>query len=313
MPWGAAASAFKIPIGQPSLYETVKYEKEWRFASAGPLVPEQIAELNAEAPIDVVGLDPRFGRVFTGDKSGALKVFDLAGGGVCTHTYRQGDCWIWVAKSCATWASTMGHEPSMPRFGIGEAAAAGGSRAAARGEDGEGEDGGGLKDEELEQVADGVWVPVRAGAPVRMLQPAEEAGAPPDYLGDGNVFFTGNTLGEVRLYDLRAAVAVQRVRVAPDHMRAAFHGGGAPITGVQPDYAHHRFTTSSFDGAMRVFDTRTFRPALVIPCFSPDDDSGRLARVDITPTMAASGGMDGALYIADFLGDAARHEASVAR
>jgi hypothetical protein len=74
--------------------------------------------------------------------------------------------------------------------------------------------------------------------------------------------------------------------VAPDNMRAAFHGGGAPITGIQPDYAHHRFTTSSFDGAMRVFDLRTFRPSLLIPCFAPGDDSGRLARVDITPTMA---------------------------
>jgi len=287
VPWGAAAEQFRIPVGPASLHEPVKYEKEWRFASSGPLVAEQIAELHADAPIDVVHLDPRFGRVMTGDKGGELKVFDLASGGACTNTYQQGDCWLWVVKAAATWASTMGHEPGAPRFGIGEAAA-GGSRAAARGEDGEGEDGG-LEDEELEQVAEGVWVPVRSGAPVRMLQPSAAAAAAadaPQYLGDGNVVFSGNTLGEVRLYDLRAAAAVQRVRVAPDNMRAAFHGGGAPITGIQPDYAHHRFTTSSFDGAMRVFDLRTFRPSLLIPCFAPGDDSGRLARVDITPTMA---------------------------
>ena len=91
-------------------------------------------------------------------------------------------------------------------------------------------------------------------------------------------------------------------------MQAAFHGGGFPITGLQPSYAHHRFATSSFDGAMRVFDMRTFRPALVIPCFEARE-AERLARVDITPTMMAAGGMDGVLYMADFLGDAGRAEA----
>jgi hypothetical protein len=316
VPWGAAADRVRIPIAPTSLYEPVKYEREWRFP-AGDLVAEQIAELTADAPIDVVHLDPRFGRVLTGDKGGEMKVFDLAAGGVCTNTYRQGDCWLWVVKSSATWASTMGHEPGAPRFGIGERGTAegGGSRSAAAGGDGEGEEG--LEDdEELEQVAEGVWRPVRASEPVRLLQPENSgaaAAADSAYLGDGSMVLTGNTLGEIRLYDLRAAAAVQRVRIAPDAMRGSFHGGGAPITGIQPDFVHNRFSTSSFDGAMRVFDLRTFRPALVIACFPEGDDSGRLARVDITPAVAASGGMDGALYLADFLGDDARHEASTAQ
>jgi WD40 repeat protein len=317
VPWGAAADCFRIPIAPASFHEPVKYEREWRYP-AGKLVPEQIAELVADAPIDVVNLDPRFGRVMTGDKGGDVRVFDLASGGACTHTFRQGDCWVWCVKSAGTWDSTMGHEPGAPRFGLGEhlgneaAASAGGSRAAARGEDGEGEEA--LEEEELEQVADGVYVPVRPSDPVRMLRPAAgSAAAEAPYLGDGNMIFTGNTLGEVRLYDLRTSSAVQRVRIAPDHLRAAFHGGGAPITGVQPDFVHHRFATSSFDGALRVFDLRTFKPAVVISCFAMGDDSGRLARVDITPTMAAAGGMDGALYVADFLGDDARHEAMTAQ
>ena len=156
----------------------------------------------------------------------------------------------------------------------------------------------------LEEICDGLFEPVREADPVRMLREPEPEAAPVEYMGDGNALFTGCTLGEVRLYDLRASRCVHRVRIAPGAgLRDFQEGGGAPITGILPDYQHSRFTTSSFDGCMRVWDLRSFRPVLIVRA-----SGERLARCDITPTMAAAGGMDGALHILDFLGGRGRSE-----
>jgi hypothetical protein len=73
---------------------------------------------------------------------------------------------------------------------IGPAPAPTGSLSAYRALGGEGEDGG-LEDEELEQVADGVWVPVRSSAPVRMLQPSSAAAAAASARAAPRILFVG--------------------------------------------------------------------------------------------------------------------------
>jgi hypothetical protein len=212
----------------------------------------------------------------------------------------------------------------MPRHGLGEddserefrgagsaGAGAGAEADLAADADADRNDGdGGDDDEELmEEVAAGVYKPVRERDPVEMLAKQNEAAAAAaalaperggNYMGDGWTFFTGSTLGEVRLYDLRAAKVAQRVRISMRRgFQATFHGGGPPITGIQPNFAHDRFCTSSFDGCVRVWDLRTFRPVQILRAAAEE----RLARLDITRTLAAAGGMDGTLHIFDFLAE----------
>jgi hypothetical protein len=208
----------------------------------------------------------------------------------------------------------------MPRHGLGEddsergCGGAGSERAGAGADADLAADADADHDDEddeelLEEVAAGVYKPVRERDPVEMLAKQNEAAAAASalaperggsYMGDGWTFFTGSTLGEVRLYDLRAAKVAQHVRISiRGGFQATFHGGGPPITGIQPNFAHDRFCTSSFDGCVRVWDLRTFRPVQILRAAAEE----RLARLDITRTLAAAGGMDGTLHIFDFLAE----------
>ena len=72
-------------------------------------------------------------------------------------------------------------------------------------------------------------------------------------------------------------------------------------------WAHNRFVTSSFDGAVRVWDARRFLPVLVLPVavaaphrYGRDAEAERrLARVDVWHDCIAAGGMDGRLHLWD--------------
>lgn len=233
--------------------------------------------------VDAVHYDQCNQRAFSGGKDGDVRVWDLVTG-QCTSKFDHGDCWVWMVKSHAMWYDTTGIEPGAPP-----------RRSAGVDDD---------HDAELETGADGE----DGGSSGSASKANIISNVNRQYWGDGRKLFTGTTNGEVRLYDLRTNTATRTVRLNLQRGQEALFGMGdgnqVPITGIAPMFTHHRFVTSSFDGKVRVWDERMFRPVLVLPSSSGQ----RLARCEVTPTMIAAGCMDGTAQVWSFLTNELRSE-----
>jgi WD40 repeat protein len=193
-------------------------------------------------------------------------VWDLAApaGPTCVQTFHAdagSEAWVWAIKASSTYLSSMGDEPGLSH----------------RREAGD--------------------RPGSSAAPPRL-----PTGEP--YLGDGNLVLTGSTDGFVRALDIRMRKVAHtvRVRAAPGSASGSSVGwggpggdpGAAPIAGMSAMFAHHRFVTASFDGCVRVWDLRTFRPlARYTGGFE------RMTRCDVSQDMIAAGRMDGTVVAWD--------------
>jgi WD40 repeat protein len=278
-------------------------------SSSSGMAEELLALRGHDPGVDAVHLDPRWGRAVTGGKDGMVRVWDLKGGGREVGRFDLGDCWVWMVKTGATWHDSAGHEPGMPRHGTEwdgatDRAPPYGSSAGAGADDVNENDGDGADDgeRELEELGDGAFSYVRPSDPVHLAAGAEGGARAGRFLGDGWSVAAGTTNGDLALFDLRSKAKVHQVRISSRH---SVMGAGqrAPITGVAPTFSAHRFVTSSFDGVLRVWDERTWRPVLTLA--GPRE---RLTRCEVSPTLAVAGCMDGTVQAWSFMSSADRAE-----
>lgn len=114
----------------------------------------------------------------------------------------------------------------------------------------------------------------------------------------------GSTDGYLRVADPRATRwARPPLRVSGPV--AGEEGDSSPIAGLAPAWSHSRVTTSSFDGSLSVWDTRTWRRLRHVHVRRSPLPSGaeRLTRCDVSRDCAAAAGASGAAYLWSFAED----------
>jgi WD40 repeat protein len=308
----------------------------------------RVAAVAAHPPgIDSIHYDPRWRRAVSGGKDGRVMVWDLEKSSqpVSTATFDYEDCWVWVAKTSATWHSSEGHEPGLPRYGVDEkqaedawfaqrggsgggsgGGAGAGSAASGTGPVGAGAGGGagggagagagggrfgpGMDDDE---GGDGDEEDEEIGdgafVPVRAHEPVQLGRDVP-----GGSLESSSVLGDG--YSLFTATTGGDIRLHDLRTNAQVHhvrlrsmqigaGGRAPVAGLSLMSAQNRFVTTSFDGRARVWDVRMWRPVQTLL-----GAHERLTRCDVSETMVMSGCMDGTVHAWSFMDPAERAEAA---
>lgn len=261
----------------------------------------------------------------------------------CIQSYNAGECWVWMLRSGSTYYDAAGYEPGVPRL---EETFPEKSNNTSRSSSSipfslrinhhqnssdttiplisttattsQNEQRYEEMDED-EEIGDGVFLPVNRDEPLHFMGEEEintiknkfnnsSSGSydSSSSLGDGWSLFSGTTNGDLRLHDLRSKLIAHHARIKarnPRYYNNWSVDGAAPITGISTMFAHHRFVTSSFDGCARIWDLRMFRPIQILA--GPRE---RLARIEVSSTLAVSGCMDGNIHMWSFLSNEDRAE-----